>query len=80
MGKIKDALWDWLEDYGNDLGFDWDNYPDTKDWDDIKINKTTAEEYYRNKQVEKWNRNAILQEDLRIKYGAPEPPEVFENE
>ena len=46
MGKIKDALWDWLEDYGNELGFDWDNYPDSKDWNNIRINKITAKEYY----------------------------------
>ena len=33
MGKIKEALWDWLEDYGRDLGYDWHNYPDVKNWD-----------------------------------------------
>ena len=46
MGKIKEALWDWLEDYGRDLGYDWHNYPDVKNWDKIRINKTTAKEYY----------------------------------
>jgi len=80
MGKIKDALWDWLEDHGNELGFDWDNYPDSKDWNKIRLNKTTAKEYYHNKQVDKWNKQAIIQEDLRLQAGPEDPPEVFEDE
>ena len=46
MGKLKSALWDWLEDYGRDLGYDWDNYPDISNWDNIRVNKITAKEYY----------------------------------
>ena len=46
MGKIKNALWDWLEDTGRDLGYDWDNYPDISEWNNIKNNKITAKEYY----------------------------------
>ena len=48
MGILKDALWDWLEDTGYDLGYDWDNYPDIEDWGDIKLNKITARTYYEN--------------------------------
>ena len=50
MGILNDALWDWLEDTGYDLGYDWDNYPDIEDWGDIKLNKITARTYYENYQ------------------------------
>ena len=46
MGKIKEALMDWLEDYGDELGYDYNNYPAVKNWDSIRINKITAKEYY----------------------------------
>ena len=46
MSKLKNALWDWLEDYGYDLGYDWDNYPDISQLNDIKNNQITAKEYY----------------------------------
>ncbi len=51
MSKIKNALWDWLEDYGYDLGFDWDNYPAIEDLNHIKINQITAKEYYDGKRT-----------------------------
>ena len=50
MGKLKDALWDWLEETGFELGYDFENYPDISKWDDIKINKITARKYYENYQ------------------------------
>ena len=50
MGKIKDAIQDWLEDYGHSLGYDMTNYPDMKDWDKIKTNNIDAQEYYENKK------------------------------
>ena len=80
MGKIKEAVQEWLEDHGYDLDFDMSNYPDINDWKWIAINHITSSAYYRNKQVKKWNEDAISQEDLRIKHGAPEPPEVFDDE
>ena len=48
MGKLKSVLWDWLEDYGRDLGYDMTNYPSMEDWDNIRINKIDAREYYEN--------------------------------
>ena len=51
MGKLKDALQDWLEDYGHSLGYDMTNYPDMKDWDKIKLNNINAEEYYNGKRT-----------------------------
>lgn len=48
MGKLKDAIQDWLEDYGHALGFDMTNYPDINDWDNIKLNSIDAREYYEN--------------------------------
>ena len=50
MGKLKGVLEDWLDSYGYDLGYDMTNYPDMKDWDDIKTNNIDAEEYYENKK------------------------------
>ena len=69
MGKIKDVAQDWLENCGYDLGYDMTNLPDMSNWNVIRVNQIEAYAYYNNKQV-------IEQEDLRIKYGAPEPPEV----
>ena len=65
MGKIKDRVQDWLEDYGYELGYDMSNCPDIVDWDIIQQNNIDAFTYYNNKR-------AIEQEDLRLKYGAPE--------
>ena len=31
MGKIKDAVQDWLEDYGYELGYDFTNLPNLED-------------------------------------------------
>ena len=66
MGKIKDAIQDWLEDYGYELGYDMNNCPDMVDWDIIKRNNIEANLYYNNKR-------AIKQEELSKKYGFPEP-------
>jgi hypothetical protein len=53
MGKIKEAVQDWLENYGHSLGYDITNYPDIKDWDMIKLNNIDAKEYYDGKQTQK---------------------------
>ena len=44
MGLLKGHVQAWLENYGYDLGYDWDNLPDLSD-----MNKDTppAEEYVR---------------------------------
>ena len=31
MGLLKGHIQDWLEEYGYDLGYDWDNLPDISD-------------------------------------------------
>jgi len=48
MGKLKGILEDWLDNYGHELGYDMTNYPSMKDWDNIRINKIDAREYYEN--------------------------------
>ena len=45
MGKLKDAVWDWLEDCGYDLGYDWDNLPSLGDMTNIKKQKITYTKY-----------------------------------
>tara|TARA_R100000664_G_C2664970_1_gene79496 strand:+ start:361 stop:582 length:222 start_codon:yes stop_codon:yes gene_type:complete len=73
MGKIKEAVQEWLEDYGYDLDYDMSNYPDIKDFKWIANNKVKSTVYYSHK-------DAMKQNDLAIKHGAPEPPEVFDDE
>ena len=48
MGKLKGVLEDWLDNYGHELGYDMTNYPSMEDWDNIRINKIDAREYYEN--------------------------------
>ena len=31
MGLLKGYIHDWLEEFGFDLGYDWDNLPDLSD-------------------------------------------------
>ena len=31
MGLLKGHIQDWLEEFGYDLGYDWDNLPDLSD-------------------------------------------------
>jgi len=33
MGLLKGYIQDWLETYGYDKGYDWDNLPDISDMD-----------------------------------------------
>ena len=49
MGRNKDALQDWLEDYGHALGYDMTNYPAIEDFDKIRLNNIDAEQYYTKK-------------------------------
>ena len=48
MGKLKSVLEDWLDNYGHELGYDMTNYPSMEDWDNIRIKKIDAREYYEN--------------------------------
>ena len=45
MGLLKGLIQDWLEEYGYDLGFDFDNLPDLSD---MTSDCPSAEEYYGN--------------------------------
>tara|TARA_R100001594_G_C3892701_1_gene228838 strand:+ start:254 stop:445 length:192 start_codon:yes stop_codon:yes gene_type:complete len=51
MGKLKSYLEDWLDEYGYDLGFSWDNLPNLGDLDNIITNQTDAKEYYNAKKT-----------------------------
>ena len=52
MGKLKDAVWDWMEETGYDLGYDWDNIPDLKEWGWITRNRITLTKYRETKNGE----------------------------
>ena len=51
MGKLKSVLEDWLDNYGHELGYDMTNYPSMEDWDNIRIKKIDAREYYENYRI-----------------------------
>ena len=46
MGKIKDAVQDWLEDYGHALGYDMSNPPSLSDLKDVLDNQIDAQSYW----------------------------------
>ena len=43
MGMIKSFIFDWLEDHGFELGYDWDKLPSI---DMMEGQCPTAQEYY----------------------------------
>ena len=49
MGKVKGHLQDWLEEYGNALGYDMTNVPDMGDFWWIVENNVDAETYWEGK-------------------------------
>ena len=49
MGKIKNHISNWLEEYGSDLGYDMSNFPDLGDLWWIAENNVDAETYYKDK-------------------------------
>ena len=48
MGKLKDVVEDWMDEFGYELGYDWDRLPSMGDFKKIKVNKIKAREYYEN--------------------------------
>jgi len=36
MGLLKGHIQDWLEEYGYDKGYDWDNLPSLSEMEEIK--------------------------------------------
>ena len=46
MGKIKSHVQDFLESKGYDLGYDWDNLPELKDFDVVSQNNIKMWEYH----------------------------------
>ena len=53
MGRVKDHMQDWLEEYGHKLGYDMKNCPNLEDFWWIVDNHVDAEEYWEGR----WNEN-----------------------
>ena len=49
MGGMKNALEDWLEIIGYDLGYDMENYPEITQWENVKIKRIYRSKYGRKK-------------------------------
>ncbi len=45
MSKLKNEIHDWLEDFGYDLGYTWNDLPDLSDMDRITENNVQIWEY-----------------------------------
>ena len=45
MGRLKSAVWDFMDECGTDLGYDWDNIPDLSYWSWIKSKKIPIDKY-----------------------------------
>ena len=56
MGKIKEHIQDWLEEYGYSLGYDIANAPELDDLDWVANDDIDAKEYWTNKS--KWEKQA----------------------
>ena len=53
MGKVKNHMQDWLEEYGHKLGYNISNCPNLEDFWWIVDNHVDAEEYWKGR----WNEN-----------------------
>ena len=60
MGRIKSFIHDWLETYGEELGYDWDNVPDMGALDAGASDMTPAWEFYGHKSEKDYYRNQPL--------------------
>ncbi len=45
MGKLKSHVQDFLEHKGHELGYDWDNLPELKDFEIVSQNNIPVWEY-----------------------------------
>ena len=50
MGKMKNHIHGWLEEYGFDLGYDMSNAPEFNDMDWVADDGIDAQEYWENKK------------------------------
>ena len=50
MGKMKNNIYGWLEDYGFELGYDISNAPEFEDMDWVASDGVDAQEYWENKK------------------------------
>ena len=54
MGKLKGYTQDWLDEYGYDMGFCWDNVPSTLEaLNEIRRKKQDAKDYHDSKKENK---------------------------
>ena len=49
MGKVKNFIYDWLENYGFSLGYDMHNAPEIEDLNWVANDNVDAQTYWENK-------------------------------
>ena len=46
MGRVKSHIHEWRENFGDELGYEWDNVPSMGDLDGVARDMIPAWEYY----------------------------------
>ena len=46
MGRVKSHIHEWLENFGDELGYGWDNVPSFGDLDGVARDRIPVWEYY----------------------------------
>ena len=49
MGKLKEHMMGWLDEYGNELGYDMSNCPSVEDFWWVAEHHVEAEDYWKGK-------------------------------
>ena len=60
MGRVKSYIHEWLETFGEELGYDWDNVPPMGDMDGVARDMIPAWEFYGHESEEDYYRNQPL--------------------
>ena len=59
MGRVKSHIHDWLENFGDELGYDWNNVPSVGDMDGVARDRISAWEYYGHKSEAEYYKGMV---------------------